>query len=144
MTSKVKKTGVNGKPGKPSTESQNPRGEWDRLEKLYQEAEIVKLNSMRLIAVEMNRPETEPRQDVQKESQIVMKAIEIQLRLWAELNRQNWSAGSVPALEEIWQALTGLPVAGAVLRRESVRARLVERLKKGLGRDGLEGAEEAP
>lgn len=133
MAGKVKKIGVLDKSTQTATRTASPAVEQDRLEKLYQEVEIVKMNSMRRIAEEMNRLEGEPERDVQKESQVVMKAIEIQHRLWAELTRRGGPTENEPSLEEIWRALINLPQAGAVLRRESVRARLVEELKKQVG-----------
>jgi len=105
----------------------------ERLENLYNEVDIVKMNAMRRIAEDLNRRDGEPDKDVQKENQTVLKSVEIQLRLLAEQRRHDGGAEIQPALADIWEALIDLPHAGPILRRESIRERLMETLRERLG-----------
>jgi len=105
----------------------------ERLDNLYNEVDIVKMNSMRRIAEELNRKDGESERDVQKESQTVLKSVEIQTRLLAERRRGDPESEIEPALNDIWQALINIPEAGAILRRDSVRARLIQTLRQRLG-----------
>jgi hypothetical protein len=105
-----------------------------RLEKLFKEADLVKMLSLRPLAKEVNVPEAEGA-DNQKEKQMVLKSIEIQLHILAELHRRNPGGEIEPSLDEIWEALLQVPEIGALLRRDSVRARILtvlrERLREG-------------
>jgi len=105
-----------------------------RLEKLFNEADLVKVISLRRLAEELHVPEAGGA-DNQKEAQMVLKSIEIQLRILAELRRRDADGEIEPSLEEIWEALLQVPETGALLRRDSVRARILtvlrERLREG-------------
>ena len=111
-----------------------------RLEKLFNEADLVKILSLRRLAEELHVPEAggKPAEapgraggaDNQKEAQMVLKSIEIQLRILAELRRRDADDETEPSLDEIWQALLRVPETGALLRRDSVRVRILEVLRE--------------
>jgi hypothetical protein len=124
-------------PPDPSTEptkSPPDKETLGRLEKLFNEADLVKVLSLRRLAKEVDVPEAEG-VDNQKEKQMVLKSIEIQLRILAELRRRDADVEIEPSLDEIWEALLQVPETGALLRRDAVRARILavlrERLREG-------------
>lgn len=83
-----------------------------RLEDLYSQANVVKmLNFKKFIDSPINlKPE-----DVQKLSQLILKAIEVQLRVLAHLKNQDRQLGPDELLDEIWTAITSLPLVRDVL-----------------------------
>jgi len=117
--------------------SANSAEVFSKLERLYDQSEAVKmLGLQRFLGSGLDSGDAGV-SDLLKLSQLVLKAIELQLRILAEFSKSGLkSGGEFPAeLSELWEAMLEVPALGALLRRDKVRAELVKRLKSRASRE---------
>lgn len=108
-----------------------------RLEALYNQVDAVKAMNLARIADQMAQPAPD-QAETQKEAATVLKSVEIQLRILSEFRRRDGGEPQ-PELSVIWQALLDVPHAGALLRRDDVRKKVIEALRQRLSDPGVSG-----
>lgn len=110
----------------------NPAAEvFAKLERLYEQSEAVKMIGLQKFLGAGRESGDEGGAELLKLSQLVLKAIELQLRIINEFSKSGLKAGGeFPSeLSELWEAMLEVPALGALLRRAKVREDLVKRLK---------------
>ena len=128
--------GQEGEPGHMEEQSTKASHVGERLEQLFLQAETVKMINLRKFMEFQNEKGRESERDEAKLSQLVFKAIEIQLRILGEQNRQVASRHAPPAVEEVWEAMLLVPEVGALLVRDAVRTEILENLKEKMETQG--------
>jgi hypothetical protein len=105
-----------------------PRTSGERLWLLYDEAQALKMSSIRKYLKISGSEEQEG--EAQKLSQIVLKAIDLQLRILSEDDKRDDRSGLSPSVDVIWDVMSNLPEVKAILGREEIRDALIAALEE--------------
>jgi len=100
-----------------------------RIEQLYEQAQALKMLNFKQFMDSAQSPESDPEKTGIKLSQMVIKAIEIQLKILSEKARHHGPKGPGAEVEVIWEALLRVPRVGPIARRTDIREELAEILK---------------
>lgn len=111
-----------------------PRTPGERLMRLYEEAQALKMSSIRKF-LKISGGEVQDT-EAQKLSQMVLKAIELQLRILSEEAKRDDRPGFSPPVDVIWEVLSNLPEVKSILGREEIRNALIAALEERSDQDG--------
>ena len=141
---KDKKARARRKPGADSSGAEGAGLSYEKsLNELYAQAQAVKIwNFNRLLKAE-KRPEAGAEGELIRLSQMVLKAIELQLRIAGESLGEGGTEAVPLAAAEVWEILLADPEVGALFRRDRVQKRLLAELKR-RSRDADAGGRESP
>jgi uncharacterized protein with HEPN domain len=102
----------------------------ERFERLYSEAQAVKMLNLKSIIQEKAAPGPDAISEDLKHSQMALKAIEIQLRILGEKLKNEKSEALPKEFREIWDVLTQVPMVKAVLSRNVIMEQIIKNLRE--------------
>jgi hypothetical protein len=117
-----------GKKGK--GEGREEKSTRERLEELYRQAEAIKVNGMKAFQKANESGELLSDGETTRLTQMVIKAIEVQLRILDDIGEGAPDEGSLPGPAALWEVLSELPETGPFFRRDKFRERLAAKLRQ--------------
>jgi len=101
----------------------------DKMGKLFDEANAVKMLNLQRILSAQAGDDPERGADAMKHSQVALKAISIQLKILSEEFRRKLSHGRSEKVDTIFEAMVEVPKMKALVSRDSIRDQVLDNLK---------------
>ena len=102
----------------------------DKMEKLFDEANAVKMLNLQRILSAQAGDDPERGADAMKHSQVALKAISIQLKILSEEFRRKLSHGRSEKVDTIFEAMVEVPKMKALVSRDVIREQVLDNLKE--------------
>ena len=95
--------------------------EFSNAEKLYSEAQALKMVNMGLVVKAQKDTEKMKPADLLKHSQMALKAIETQFKILCEMQKERDENRDETSLEMVWEAFNCVPQVRAMISRKAIR-----------------------
>jgi hypothetical protein len=112
-------------------QSPGPEGQ---IKKLFEEIQAMKMSIIRNF-LKINNSGDALDSDAMKLSQMVLKSIEMQLRILGERDKQGGEIQGPESVAQIWEVMYKTPELKAILSREAVRKRILDGLSEPVQED---------
>ena len=102
----------------------------DKMQRLYTEADAVKMLNLRQILRARAGSGPEGSAEAMKSSQLALKAIMLQLKILSEEFRQEGQRVVPEKIELIWEAMSRVPSLRGLVSRGAIREQVMENLRE--------------